>query len=542
MRLVPGLEAGVPARRGRQFKALNVRQSPGKMELKWDPIRERGHVISEHVEGTGHLWIDASKIRKRNEAVLEPFEGELEPGMLAVDGAEDVILDLGMSKIVAMTAQRGWTSAEELERVMRQGLKAEEMDQSDTVELAPISELESKFDTEIIRENVVDSGPVNAESSEIVPTPQKDRMLRKAETTPLAQVIADPGSREVSSQMASDSHGLATHHQDGWGDRVPDAVFSRSLESLRDFMKTEQPHFFFDDVVVVFLALAVRPLVLISGPPGCGKSTLVRIVAQMLGKTTGKNFHEVAVQAHWESDGVLFDEGGLLQALLHEHSHSHLVLFDEFNLTRPEYYLSRLFHALESGTGSFGNASKIAPCRVLGTLNIDDSSRPPSPKVIDRGFLLELSQVSWNVEAPSGIMNIKGCEPLPGLPMPTVGGAETDGNLAAVLEALNLAVQDNDLRHDLLPSRRVLSDIKAMLSLHHRLDLQAKNLLDRDELVDRIIASRILVKLSGAIDQLLPALVALEKTIEEVQELPRSRRRLKLARQQARLGFISPWQ
>jgi hypothetical protein len=58
---------------------------------------------------------------------MDPFDGPLQPGALAVDGAEDVILDLGMSKIVALTADRGWISAKELERVVRDGI---DIDQS----------------------------------------------------------------------------------------------------------------------------------------------------------------------------------------------------------------------------------------------------------------------------------------------------------------------------------------------------------------------------------------------------------------------------
>jgi hypothetical protein len=74
------------------------------------------------------------------------------------------------------------------------------------------------------------------------------------------------------------------------------------------------------------------------------------------------------------------------------------------------------------------------------------------------------------------------------------------------------------------------------------LDLQAKGLLSRDDLVDRVLASRILVKLSGAFDQVEPALSALESLAEGMEELRRTRSRLKLARQQSRLGFVSPWQ
>jgi hypothetical protein len=162
--------------------------------------------------------------------------------------------------------------------------------------------------------------------------------------------------------------------------------------------------------------------------------------------------------------------------------------------------------------------------------------------VIDRCFLLELEQIPWDAESPVGLPDFGSIQPLPGLPVATIDGATTDPRIDAVLKALNIAVIDNDLRHDLLPSRRALSDVKALLGLHHRLDLQGKDLLSRDDLVDRILASRILVKLSGAFDQIEPALSALESLVEGMEELRRTRRRLKLARQQSRLGFVSPWQ
>ncbi len=536
-RLLPGPAAGLAARRGRPFKTMNVREAPGKMSLRWDPAKEEALIISEQIRDTGHLWIQANGLRKRSEAVLEPFDEELDTDALAVDGCDDVVLDLGMSKIVAMTAQRGWTSAAELERVMDEGVAAEF---EDSTTLPAEQSLEPDLVTVDggaplrIVDSAVSSRRGENTSADVSGSTHGER--RRA-IIPTTSSVPDGSDRSLSPFRI----GQAVNHYSDWGPRIPEVVFSNALVSLRDEVAKIEPHFYFNDVVVTLLALAVRPIVLLSGPPGCGKSTLVRLIAQMFGKTAGSTFHEVAVQAHWEHDGVLFGENGILKAVLDTGDHSHLILFDEFNLTRPEYYLSRVFHALDGGIGSSSQGLKIAPCRVLGTMNIDDFSRPPSPKVIDRCFLLELSQVSWNAEH-AGMINLSGLDPLPGLPVVTVSGAGTDDRMEKILDALNIAVQENGLRHDLLPSRRVLADCKAMLSLHHQLDLQAKNLLDRDELIDRLIASRILVKLSGAIDQLLPALDALEKAVEDFEELGRTRRRLKLARQQARLGFVSPWQ
>jgi energy-coupling factor transporter ATP-binding protein EcfA2 len=560
MRLIPGGAAGVSARQGRPFRAMNVRQSPGKMWIEWDPTKQKAFVHSDQIEGTGTLWIDANTLRKRQESALDPFDEPLQPGALAVDAAEDVVLDLGMSKIVALTADRGWISAEELERVVREGLDD-----------PPPVEKQGASPPEVERDDLSADGPAVKEADAVAkgglseryaPRPGGQVTIADGEFARHGESV-DLGPQTVSTQIAAVDRGERPAPTEpvwrepdaekgavesgaamsfDWDVRVPDSQFSHALETLRDRMKAAELHLQFDDIVVALLALAVRPIVLLAGPPGCGKSTLVRMIARILGKEAGRTFHEIAVQAHWEDDGVLFGDSGKLCHLLGENAHSHLILFDEFNLTRPEYYLSRLFNALDGGNGSIAPEVKIASCRIFGTMNIDDSSRPPSPKVIDRCFLLELTQVPWDVEKPTGLGNLDSITPLPGLPMASVDGANADERIDAVLRALQVAVAEHDLRHDILPSRRVLADIKSLLGLHHRLDLQGKDLLKRDDLVDRVLASRILVKLSGAFDQLQPALEALDKALDGAEELPRTRRRLKLARHQARLGFVSPWQ
>lgn len=526
MRLLPGSGATVEARRGRQFKPILVKQSPGKMDFEWDPVRQRAAVSSSQVEPTSHLWIEVRKLG-RDEPALAPYEGVLPPDALAVDGAEDIVLDLGMSKIVAVTAERGWISKAGLERIVRGEDPAETIiiaapEPETWVELRPEIPIALQEGEELLV-SITESAPLDDAGTQEV----------RSETT---------AAGSTAGQLPASLLQVETIDRPGWGARISEIEFAQALTNLRDGIHASAPQFSFDDVVVALLGLAVRPIVLLAGPPGCGKSSLVRFIAQILGKRGGENFHDIAVQAHWTDDNILFGNDGMLRALLGEGESAHLVLLDEFNLTRPEYYLSRLFHALDSGSGAISVDQKIASCRVFGTLNIDESSRVPSPKVVDRCFLLELPQIAWDADSSPLLSDLGGLTPLPALPEVSLNGASTDERINTVLQALDTAVHAHDLRHDLLPSRRVLSDIRALLSLHHSLDLQARELLDRGELVDRLIASRILVKLSGAFDQIGPALEALGNAVEGLEELPRTRRRINLARQQARLGFVSPWQ
>lgn len=545
-RLLPDPTAGVEARRGRKFKAMRIAEAPPRFSLKWDPEKERAWVSSKDADPTSHLWIDVGRLRRREEDRLQFFTDPLPADALAVDGADDIILDLGMSKLVAVTAERGWISTHELERIVRDGATPPSI-------MLPGDAGESFKPSS--------GGTSNEEETEF---PQEDGAHRKEQdvepegSNPEAFIativdLADhhgaadrEGASAGTDAIAADRQEIprsqiAEEHTD-WDKRVLDVEFSEALTSLRDNIREQAPALQFDDIVVALLALSVRPIVLLAGPPGCGKSTLVRLISRMLGKRPGHNFHDVAVQAHWSSDDALFGKQGMLRALEEQPDAAHLVLLDEFNLTRPEYYLSRLFHAFDSGSGELSAGRRLPSCRVFGTLNIDESSRPPSPKVIDRCFLLELSQVSHGSDDPTDLPVLDDLSALPGLPEVVHTGVVVDERIAGVLRALHLAVHTNELRHDLLPSRRVLSDVRAMLGLHHRLDLQGRSLLDRSDLVDRLISSRILVKLSGAYDQLGPALDALESEVADIEELPRTQRRLKLARQQARLGFVSPWQ
>lgn len=301
------------------------------------------------------------------------------------------------------------------------------------------------------------------------------------------------------------------------------------------------------DLVMTLLGLTVRSMVLLAGPPGCGKSMLARMIAHLLDREVGLTFHEVAVQAHWQDDAALFGEAGALKLLVGSDTPGgpHLVLFDEVNLARPEYYLTRFLHATDDHVLD-KNSFRLAQSLAVGTLNIDETSRPPSPKFLDRCFLVEVDQVSADdvvrIAPPGALSKLPR---LPGLlgPPSTTAPADT-GLVQSLLKVLEKTVRDEGLREDLLPSRRVRNDIDRVLRLHATLGEAGEQLLARDEVLDRLIASRVLVKIAGPDEQVQPVLEVLKEFFgrAEAAKLERCQRRLKLAWKQAPLGFVSPWQ
>ncbi|RKI06404.1 ATP-binding protein [Corallococcus sp. AB030] len=295
------------------------------------------------------------------------------------------------------------------------------------------------------------------------------------------------------------------------------------------------------DLTMLLLALAVRPFVLLAGPPGSGKSTLVRIAARLLNTEVEKSFFEIAVQPHWRKGDDLPE----LASLSFQEQLSapvRMFLFDEVNLARPEHYLMPFFQLLDA----FARQSSRGRMLACGTLNIDDTSRPPSPKIIDRCFMVEIDASAIGPQPDLSLL-LSEIGELPVVSLP-VTPKLVDGNyprlwesVREVIKVIHDTVHDRNLRQDLLPSRRVLNDVAALLHLHDKTGIP-KGLLPEDELVDRALAGRMLVKLSGAAEQVEPLVDALEQHFKS-SPYKRCYRRIALARAQLQqLGFVSPWQ
>lgn len=217
-----------------------------------------------------------------------------------------------------------------------------------------------------------------------------------------------------------------------------------NVETLQRLLyhNSEQKLYYDTNIIEMFLrALQTNTLVILSGPSGTGKSSLINAFAHALQESKASI---IPVQSSWTDKQDLlgyfntvekrYIPTPFLEALLaaRESEGLHLICLDEMNLSHIEYYFAELlsareqdgrvdlyphryrkeaidiieeFNSLERPSRDdkerYRNAIELMNypaqldipknVRFVGTINMDHTVKPLSPKVIDRSFIVELS-------------------------------------------------------------------------------------------------------------------------------------------------------
>lgn len=230
---------------------------------------------------------------------------------------------------------------------------------------------------------------------------------------------------------------------------IPD--LSLLAKQVRDAISQEQKLFYEEHIIREFLgAMFTGQLIILSGPPGTGKSSLPPAIA----KCIGAECRMVSVQPSWTDNQDLlgfydptrerFAATPFLNILVEARNDPgviYLVCLDEMNLVRVEYYFSEILSAMEAekmelrlyspythdlrrktlrrqlGTllgqePSQDTVEKLyaiqdalalldryealfpLPDNVqfIGTLNMDETTKGLSPKVLDRSFIIDIGR------------------------------------------------------------------------------------------------------------------------------------------------------
>ncbi|WP_344257801.1 McrB family protein [Brevibacterium celere] len=174
-------------------------------------------------------------------------------------------------------------------------------------------------------------------------------------------------------------------------------------------------------VATFVTALRTKPFVILAGISGTGKTKLPQLVAA----ATGVDVVIVPVRPDWTDSSDLlgyerlsgeFVPGSLLklcEAALRAPDKQFFFILDEMNVARVEYYFAEVLSAMENRRRtddgiiseplnpsapddagvSWGSVYLPANVSLIGTVNMDETTHGFSRKVLDRAFVLELSQV-----------------------------------------------------------------------------------------------------------------------------------------------------
>ena len=293
------------------------------------------------------------------------------------------------------------------------------------------------------------------------------------------------------------------------------------------------------DIRRLYVSLKTRPFVILAGLTGSGKSSLTRTFAEAFGASgANERFRRIAVRPDWiDQSNVLgfvnpisdrFVPGWLAETVRdceREPDRLHFVLLDEMNLAPVEQYLAEWLSAIEEARSGSEHvklplySSAQAPKNadewpdslpfpdnliIIGTVNVDETTRPLSERVLDRANVLLL-----NVEVSERHHESNGQIPVPW----HVGVAEW---------RKVCTTEPSDIHHDFLVDiADILRQSSVGVGLRAHLELErfianAEGIIDDVHALDWGIVQRIIPKIRGFKGALAESLEELREEFEKV--------------------------
>ena len=375
------------------------------------------------------------------------------------------------------------------------------------------------------------------------------------------------GRRFQSAEWTGDEHdlineiaGLLTACAPMLDQLLPVPAENDAVRSLHVRLLRRGYRFSPEQVATFYAALKAKGFVILSGLSGTGKTKLAQEFAAALG-LDDDHFLLEPVKPDWRDNTGLMGYWNpvtgeyvatrflrFLLAAAEEYGSAkapvrpYIVVLDEMNLARVEYYLADVLSVLESGRredgftrgeiflhGQTGDVTAAGGLRVpptlrlppnlyiVGTVNVDETTFAFSPKVLDRAFTIEVKEVDLT-DYPSAV------EPPPsevdGVDEALLADFTRQGRFAQItkadvaawgrgrreyvdrLDELNQAL----LPHDLGFGYRVVDEILAFMAALRESPL--RDALTEDEAFDTGVMMKVLPKFHGPLHRVKAPLEA----------------------------------
>ncbi len=190
-----------------------------------------------------------------------------------------------------------------------------------------------------------------------------------------------------------------------------------NIERIKEFLEycESQGFYYTDDLIRRFvMSLETKPFLLLTGISGSGKTKIAELWIKYLKEKDLAEGLQIAVGSNWTDNkkllgfqNVLLDEEDRYQSTAlvellrrancpENRGREYIVILDEMNLSRVEMYFADFLSALEALDHkiTLPNGEELFwedNIKIIGTVNVDESTYMFSPKVLDRANVIEMN-------------------------------------------------------------------------------------------------------------------------------------------------------
>nr|WP_300311454.1 AAA family ATPase [Halomonas sp.] len=320
------------------------------------------------------------------------------------------------------------------------------------------------------------------------------------------------------------------------------------LPQVQAYMASQGFHYSLAEVANFYLCLRTKPLAMLAGISGTGKTQLVRQFAKAIGYGDSDHCVLIAVRPDWADSSDLFGYANIqgkfetkplldVMARAIEHPDElYFVILDEMNLARVEHYFSEFLsfietrerdnddvvvtEALISRADVNGGRPVYLPqnLMVVGTVNMDETTHAFSRKVLDRANAIEMNDIDLTWVTPErDVASVSGIY-ADALKAPFLNSVDlSDADKRALTAPMKLLMRVNGVLEPagLHFGYRVRDEVAFYLTLHREEALESLNGFDADAAMDFQLMQKVLPRIQGSSLSVLKVLTRLLSLLAE---------------------------